>query len=422
MKKIANMAICAALTVSMITGCGAASAHNAEAPKGDITTTSAPVNFEATSDFDKSLMEFVENSGFSDRSYMVSPTSFRAALALAVAGADTETKEELIHAMGFKDMDELNAWYASVMQIIDEFNAELDKEDKKQSQDEGEIIMVDDSSPEGKLTMLNSIWNNKDRNGKFGKKYKKYVKDNYKADANEVGADEITEKVDAWINEGTNGLIPSLNMDLSYANAVLVNTLYLKSSWVNSFEEFMTEAGTFTTAKGDEVQKDFMSQTEYFQYYEDEKGKLVILPLYGNVNAVFILGEIEDVHEAMEKATSENVYVKIPKFDVESSFDQNQFIDFLVGRGAELAFTEEADFSVMCPDTAWMISDIVQKTRVKIDEDGLEAAAVTAIMMLESALAETEPPKEFIADQPFKFYVYGGADNSEVLFCGQIAE
>ncbi len=420
MKKIVNMAICAALTVSMLTGCGAVSAHSQNSSvqtSGDLV----PVNTVATGEFDKSLMEFVENAGYSDKSYMVSPTSFRAALALAVAGADTETKEELIHAMGFNDMEEVNAWYESVVKMVDDFNKDLDSDVKRFKADR-EYFGEDASAPEGKLTMLNSIWNNKDKNGKFGKKYKKYVKDNYSAEANDVSSKDITEKVDEWINKGTNGLIPSLEADLSNANAVLVNTLYLKSSWVNSFEEYMTETGTFTTAKGEKVEKDFMSQTEYFQYYEDKNGKLVVLPLNGGVNAIFILGEVGDVHEAIKKASSENVYVKIPKFDVESSFDENQFIDFLVDRGAELAFTVDADFSVMCPDTSWMISDIIQKTRVKIDEDGLEAAAATAIMMLESAMEVTEEPKEFIADQPFKFYICGGEDNTEVLFCGQIAE
>ena len=114
--------------------------------------------------------------------------------------------------------------------------------------------------------------------------------------------------------------------------------------------------------------------------------------------------------------------MKLPKFDVETSFSQNEFIDYLKEAGAELAFTQDADFSVMCPDTSWLISDIIQKTRIKIDEDGIEAAAATVIMMTEGAFFEEVTPKEFIADKPFKFYICGGADDSEMLFCGQIAE
>ncbi len=52
-------------------------------------------------DFNSSLIDFIEKYGFADKNYMISPTSFRAALALAVSGADSETKDELLKAMDF---------------------------------------------------------------------------------------------------------------------------------------------------------------------------------------------------------------------------------------------------------------------------------------------------------------------------------
>ena len=108
--------------------------------------------------------------------------------------------------------------------------------------------------------------------------------------------------------------------------AVLVNTLYLKSSWLNAFEEYCTSKGTFTTVKGEKVEKEFMNQQERFRFYGDANGKLVVLPLKGGVNAVFVLGDVGEVNEALEKASYEDVIVKLPKFDVESSFNQKEFI------------------------------------------------------------------------------------------------
>ena len=49
---------------------------------------------------------------------------------------------------------------------------------------------------------------------------------------------------------------------------------------------------------------------------------------------------------------------------------------FLKSRGAGTAFSNGADFSIMCSDYPLYISDIIQKTKIKIDEEGLEAAAV----------------------------------------------
>ena len=45
-------------------------------------------------DFENALIKFLDTNGYEKENYMVSPTSFRAALALAVSGADTETKEQ----------------------------------------------------------------------------------------------------------------------------------------------------------------------------------------------------------------------------------------------------------------------------------------------------------------------------------------
>ncbi len=427
--KIKSAAICSILAISMLCGCSVSGSVSPEKNPGEgqMQMTEPETNQNQTAsnavntDFNKTLIEFVENSGFSDKNYMVSPTSFRAALALAVAGADTKTKEELIHSMGFKDMDEVNEWYTTVTDMISDFEQDIATE-KQNFKEEKKWLPDDAKEPDGALVMLNSIWNNTDLNGKFGKEYLKYVKKNYNAEANNVNSKNITEKVNKWVNNGTNGLIPSISNDLSNANAVLVNTLYLKSSWFDSFEEYNTSSDTFTTISGEKVQKEFMNQTERFRFYEDDNGKLIVLPLHGGVDAVFVLGSITDMHEALNKAEYEEVIVKLPKFDVETSFSQNEFIDYLKEQGAELAFTEDADFSVMCPDTSWYISDIIQKTRIKVNEDGIEAAAATAIMMTEGAFFEENTPKEFIADKPFKFYICAGSNDSEMLFCGQLVE
>ena len=432
--KLARVAVCTVLAASMLTGCagrGEASMEQVQAQENgqtvnseaNATETVSPAEItRATSDFDKSLIEFLNEKGFSEENYMVSPTSFRAALALAIAGADTETRQELINAMGFSSMEEVNAWYASVEEMISDFNSGI-KEDQENFKETIAKYAPELTPPDGSLVMLNSIWNNTDLNGKFARDYIKYVQKYYGAEAHDVNSKNITGKVNGFVNKGTNGLIPTISNDLSNANAVLVNTLYLKSGWINSFNDYLTAKGSFTTIKGEKVEKEFMEQQEKFRFYEDEDGKLIVLPLNGGMYAVFTLGEVKEISAALKKATFEDVIVKLPKFEVESSFSENEFIDFLQNRGAKLAFTQDADFSVMCKDTNWMISDIIQKTRIKVDEDGLEAAAATAIMMTEGCLAvEPEQPKEFIADEPFRFYICGGDDLSEVLFYGQVVE
>ncbi|MBR1643489.1 MAG: hypothetical protein IJ683_14340, partial [Butyrivibrio sp.] len=357
----------------------------------------------------------------SDKNYMISPTSFRAALALAVAGADNETKDELLKAMGFNSMDELISWYKGVTASVDSYNDWL-----KTAQDEfneyRDYYGDDAQSPEGAFDLENSIWRNTKSSGELSKKYMEYVKETFGATAENVSEKKITDTVNSWINENTNGLIPYISNDLSYADLILVNTLYLRTSWVNDFYEPATQECDFKTLSGETVKKNFMSQQDKFRYYEDENGKFVVLPMNGGINAVFILGEVDDVASKIANASVEEVAVKLPKFESETSFSENQLIDFCVARGAEQAFTQDADFSLMSDEMQLFISDIIQKTKIKVDEKGIEAAAATAVIMTEGCALEEPEVKEFIADQPFKYMILTDSETPELLFYGQLVE
>lgn len=374
------------------------------------------------SDFEQSLISFIEQSGYEDQNFMISPTSYRAALALAVAGADGETKDQLIRAMGFETMEEVNAWYASVTESEDAFNEWLKyaKEDFKEYK---QYYGDDAKEPDGAFDIQNSIWRNTKAGGKLSESYKKYVKENFGAAAENVSAKKITEKVNSWINKNTNGMIPSISNDLSEADLVLVNTLYLRTAWTTEFFEGATRDGIFHALNGEDVQKEFMNSEDHYLYYEDDNSKFVVLPMNDGIQAVFVLGDAKNVMENLNKATYETVNVTIPKFESETALNNNELIDYLIARGAGSAFTRDADFSLMSSEMSLMITDIIQKTKIKVDESGIEAAAATAIMMTEGAfLEDPTEPKEFKADEPFKYMILTTGENPEMLFYGQIVE
>ena len=112
------------------------------------------------------------------------------------------------------------------------------------------------------------------------------------------------------------------------------------------------------------------------------------------------------------------VHVEIPKFDVNSDLD---LIGTLTALGVTDVFsTEKADFSQILTDQLEVsVSEVQHAARVKIDEDGCEAAAYTVIM-LEKAMMIQQDRAEFILDRPFLFAVksYSGAP----LFTGIVNE
>ncbi|ETP72768.1 serine protease inhibitor [Lachnospiraceae bacterium JC7] len=436
-KRILTALIALSVVSSVISGCGTTdipiSTDTSVTETENSTPKESPADNTLTSvsklpeadinmDFNSSLIEFIENYGFQDKNYMISPTSFRAALALAVSGADNDTKSELLKVMGFNDMDELNAWYKSVTASIDSYDEWLQNA-RKQFEENREYYGDEAEAPDGAFDLQNSIWRNTKSSGELSKEYIKYVEETFGAKADNVSEDKITEKVNSWINENTNGLIPSISNDLSYADLILVNTLYLRTAWVNEFYDYATREGNFQTLAGNIVKKDFMKQQERFRYYEDEKGKFVVLPMKGGINAVFILGDVDDIIKKIPAASYEEVAVCLPKFETETELSDNQLLSFCKAQGAMKAFTPDADFSIMSHEMSLMITDIIQKTKIKVDEKGIEAAAATAILMLEGCAPDEEHEiKEFIADRPFRYMLLTDTAEPELLFYGQIVE
>ena len=76
----------------------------------------------------------------------------------------------------------------------------------------------------------------------------------------------------------------------------------------------------------------------------------------------------------------------------------------------------------MIDNSIW-VDDIIQKTKIKTDENGVEAAAVTAIMTKNAARPIEDKAIEFVADKPFSFYIYADCDDiTATLFAGKVVE
>ena len=128
-----------------------------------------------------------------------------------------------------------------------------------------------------------------------------------------------------------------------------------------------------------------------------------------------------------KKTSYADVDLWLPKLDTESTFGMETLIQYLIDRGAMDAFdANRADFSRMA-DYPWYISDILQKARIKTDEEGLEAAAVTMIAMPLGTAPKWEEPqyREFHANVPFRYYIITDSDQRAmrktplIVFAGQ---
>ena len=367
-------------------------------------------------DFDSALLVFLEEQGYARESFLVSPLSFRMALALAAEGAGNETKSVLLSAMGFEDGGAMADWVASVNQGVAAFQSRLDRELQWYAQYPDDFGGI---APDRAYRVANSIWHNADREGDFLPTYQQLAQERFNASAANLPGEELSEAVNGWVNEETDGMIPKIVGDLSDTDAVLVNALYFRSTWSSTFDPADTLTMDFHTPEEETVEKEFMCRQGNMGYYADEETQLVVLPLAGSMSAAFVLGDTTEISTKLSAASYQEVLVRLPKLELETSLENGELTAFLEARGAGLALSEDADFSRMS-ETPWRIQDIIQKARVKTDEDGLEAAAATAIMVDGTAVQEPQEPVEFTADRPFAFYIYSTyADRPELLFFGQ---
>lgn len=362
-------------------------------------------------EFDSSLISFIEDKK-SEENYMISPLSFKYALGLAVLGANGETKDELYKGVGFKDFTDFENLKKRMDSVDNNFNLynESLKDNKWLSEEEQNGMKID-------FSIANSVW---DVSGDMKDSYVSEVKEKLNADGYKTTSVNVVDEVNKWVSDRTKGLIPSLLEEApTDLGAVLINTVYLKSSWFEEFNKSMKPL-KFMTKTGERVDKDSIYKTAYLDYYKDNDTEFVVVPLNGGVNIAYVIGDTTDFATKLQLAKRDKeIYLEVPKMDIETSLNKKELVDYLIDRGVEHAFLPTADFTNISDDL--YISDIIQKTKIKTDENGLEAAAATAIMMAKNAaFVEKEEPIEFICDKPFSFYIYTETEGvNDLMFYGR---
>lgn len=373
--------------------------------------------------FDSKMISYMEKTfGVTENTFM-SPLSLKYTLAMAAIGSSGKTQQEILQVLGFKSVDECENWAKSYMDSV----KSLDnlKTDDEQSGMIGGFVSSTGGGPTT-LNIANSVWHNTNQGGKIKTTFANAINKACGAEVFNVSSDKLKNQMNEWVSKETNGMIKNMFDDsVGSKNTILVNALYLKANWTNEFAKNSTHKDDFTCANGKVVQKDFMVNYKCrFQYYKDKETELVVIPLKDGIKMLAVKGSTENIATKLSKAEVTYMDLYFPKFEMESKFDKKELVEFLKANGAKTMFTSSADFSKMI-DTGVFIDDIVQNAKIEVDEEGLEASAVTSSTALGSAGGKVEEPIIVKFDKAFKFYVYNyNADGTtpEVLFYGNYAK
>lgn len=283
--------------------------------------------------------------------------------------------------------------------------------------------------------LANSLWMN-ERISYVPQTLETLAKDYYASSfQGTMGSEEYNQMLRDWINEQTGGLLKeqtqSLEMDPRTVLA-LASTAYFKGRWENTFYEGATAPDTFHAPDGEQT-VDFMHQElENADLYAGEDycalpmeickgGKMwLILPDENKtIDDVLTGGEaLQMVQGGWEQRKNyAKVRLSMPKFDVDSDFD---LIDGLRRLGVTDVFDDSrSDFTPLTRDMDQIyVSKAEHAARVKVNEEGCEAAAYTVLMMeCGAALIEGEEV-DFTLDRPFLFVLTGL--HGDLLFIGAV--
>lgn len=246
-----------------------------------------------------------------------------------------------------------------------------------------------------------------------------------------MGDAAYDEALHTWLNGQTHGLLTDQVSSLGFAPETvlaLTSSIYFKGGWSNQFSKNDTKTDVFHAASGD-IEVPYLRQTEDQTYYKGDKFGAVckafnrgamyfILPDEGVTTAdVLADGQYMELFTDVETIPNHylTVHLSVPKFDIASDLELSRNLKNL---GAGLVFDAAlSDFTSITNDPLF-VSAVKHAARVKIDEEGCEAAAYTAIMMETTAFMDDMEEMEFVCDKPFIFVITG--DWNLPLFVGVV--
>jgi serpin B len=353
-----------------------------------------------------------------------SPYSVRLALAMTYGGAEGATAEQMAEVLSFASSQE--ELHPALSNLAEELRSRAATE-RGGEETEGQF----------QLNIANAIWGQ--QSYPFADAYLQLLDEYYGAGLQAVdfvsNPEAVRQMINAWAAEATEGkiedIVPEGAID-QLTRLVLANAIYFKAAWLHQFEEGMTSDGPFTLLDGSDVQVPQMQQQERFSYLDGDGYQAVALPYVGNTTAMLVVlpdeGQFTTVEEGLDEEmfnsilsglSTNRVRLWLPRFEYEFEVSLS---DTLKAMGMPAAFDgQQADFSGMVDDEMsenLYLSDVLHKAYVGVDEEGTEAAAVTAVI----GGITSAPAGEVIemkVDRPFVFAIYDRPTNT-ILFLGRV--
>jgi len=370
----------------------------------DITSEQEQQVVGAHNIFGFSLFQELEKED-KNQNIFISPLSASLALSMLYNGADGQTKDAMANALQVKGIDilRLNKSNTNIASLL--------------------------ANPDNGITLsiANSLWI---KNGtQIIPNFLTINKNYYLASVTNLDFSnpQSADKINKWASDNTNGKIPTVVNPPIPSNEILMllNAVYFKGTWTEQFEKNATKEDTFTNIDGVTTHA-MMTHHAKYQYVETNDFQGIALP-YGKsqrMNMYVFLPKVS-LSQFLQQlnpeswATWTNNFrltdgtIILPKFKLNYNKQLNNALKAL---GMGNAFANSANFDLLSSQSV-AVSDVTQGTYVDVNEEGTEAAAVTAIGVGMGSIGENS----FVmnVNKPFFFAIVDNKTH-EILFMGTI--
>ena len=337
-------------------------------------------------------------TGEAGENILCSPVNLYMALAMLAELTDGESRAQVLALLGSPDVETLR------QQASDVWNVTY-RDDGAVTRTLGSALFLDDGLDFRQDTM--------DR----------LAQDYYASSfRGEMGSDAMNETFRSWLNENTGDLLTDQIDQLELSPEILLalaTTVHFQAKWHNEFLPENTTDGVFHSPAGD-LQARLMHSDGFGTYYWGDRFSAVykpfeegamwfLLPDEGVTPEELLRDEqamdfLLDQETLLENNTYLRIHLTVPQFDVSTQLSLNQTLQ---GLGVTHVFDPTlADFTPTSETQQLALSQVLHGARVKVDEQGCEGAAYTAMMLAGAA----RPPEEevwFTLNRPFLFCVTG---------------
>jgi len=407
MRKLIYSILCIVIALVILSGCSAVISPAIDQYPFDIAKISDNTvrsNTEFAFDIFRKL-----NAEDESESVFISPLSISTALTMTYQGARTSTKEAMAKTLKYTHIDDsaLNESYKNLLRHLKQIDKEI------------------------ALNISNSIWIREGES--IEEQFIATNRDVFDAFVTQLdfSREDAADQINQWISDATNKMIEKMLEPPISPNVVmyLINAIYFKGDWTHQFDKNNTLESPFHAGSGITQQAMMMSKNGTVEFGQGDGFKAVRLP-YGNEKmAMYCIlpDENTNINDfitdldierwiAIKESISEqeDVQLRLPRFKLE--YGIKNLNDSLKALGMGEAFSKTADFSGI--RNGIFISDVLHKAVIEVNEEGSEAAAVTAVEVAEEESAAVEP-LTFIADRPFVFIIADDVTGT-ILFIGKL--